>query len=232
MANPAPRTTLLRRLLIAALLAPILVYHIHWSGNQFMADLKARAPIQQMDHWQTGAAPTAQQWRAALEQLASALAHMPDNTTVLSNMGRLHNIALDDASLDEQAHGEAGEQAIDYYQQALALRPTWPWDWGNLTILKYRLLLYEDGSYADAFRTTARLGLRRADVALLLTELGLDTWSILDEEARTVLAAIIDTESQRQPDQLNAILERYPRWTRVCPYLETPYLVTPCLELE
>jgi hypothetical protein len=222
------KTHPLLTVLVCTLVALLLLQQLHWAGQRLLAEfwaIPAVAKLEWWDEWDID--PGDAEWQPVHARFQAALRHMPYNPTLLSNMGRLYNIRLDDESLDEQEHDEAGALAIDYYQQVLALRPTWPWDWGNLTMLKYRLFLYEDSSYVEAFRTTARLGMRREDVALLLTELGLDTWSVLDEETRRVLAAIIDTESQRQPDKLSAILQRYPRWTRVC-----PYLVTPCLELE
>ena len=84
---------------------------------------------------------------------------------ILSELGRLHRILLEAPDLDAEQISRYGDAATGYYQAALARRPTWPWDWGDLARVKYEQ--YQDASsvYQDALVRAVAFGPRESLLA-------------------------------------------------------------------
>jgi len=79
---------------------------------------------------------TRDEWQALYGSLIRALALAPGDPDNLSELARLHRILLEADDLDAAEISRYGDAGAGYYQAALALRPTWPWDWGNLALVK------------------------------------------------------------------------------------------------
>src|SRR5204862_8014008 len=77
---------------------------------------------------------TRDEWQALYGSLTRALALAPGDPDNLSELGRLHRILLEANDLDAGEISRYGDAGAAYYQAALALRPTWPWDWGDLAL--------------------------------------------------------------------------------------------------
>src|SRR5207344_2869953 len=118
---------------------------------------------------------TRDEWQAIYDSLGRALALAPRNPATLSELGRLHRILLEADDLDPEEIVRHGDAATGYYQAALALRPTWPWDWGNLALVKYQQ--YQDTSsvYQDALVRAVAFGPREPSLQLQVAELGSDS---------------------------------------------------------
>jgi len=80
---------------------------------------------------EAGEVLTRDEWQALCGSLIRALALAPGDTENLSELGRLHRILLDADDLDAGSYRVTATRGAGYYQAALALRPKWPWDWGN-----------------------------------------------------------------------------------------------------
>ena len=78
-----------------------------------------------------GGTLTTQEWQALHGSLDRALRLSPGDPGNLSELGRLYGLRLELADLDAEAITELGGLAGGYYAEALALRPTWPWDSGK-----------------------------------------------------------------------------------------------------
>ena len=81
---------------------------------------------------------TQEEWQAVYGSLIQALALAPGDPDNLSELGHLYGILLEAEDLDAGQISHDGDAGAGYYQAALALRPTWPWDWGNLALVKYQ----------------------------------------------------------------------------------------------
>jgi hypothetical protein len=81
---------------------------------------------------------TRDEWQALYGSLVRALSLAPADPENLSELGRLYRILLEASDLDAEEISRYGDAGAGYYQAALALRPTWPWDWGNLALVKYQ----------------------------------------------------------------------------------------------
>ncbi len=93
---------------------------------------------------------TRDEWQALYGSLTRALTLAPGDPDNLSELGRLHRILLEADDLDAAEISRYGDAGAGYYQAALALRPTWPWDWGNLALVKYQQYQDTSGVYQNA----------------------------------------------------------------------------------
>src|SRR5450756_413472 len=73
---------------------------------------------------------TRDEWQALYGSLIRALALAPGDPENLSELGRLHRILLEANNLGAREISHYGDAGAGYYLAALAVRPTWPWDWG------------------------------------------------------------------------------------------------------
>src|SRR4029077_5744874 len=100
------------------------------------------------------------EWQALYDSLIRALALAPGDPENLSELGRLHRILREADDLDAGEISRYGDAGIGYYQAALAQRPTWPWDWGNLALVKYQQYQDTSGVYQDALVRAVEFGPR------------------------------------------------------------------------
>src|SRR4029077_3940294 len=130
--------------------------------------------------------------------LMQALALAPGDPDNLSELARLHRILLEADDLDAGDISRYGDAGARYYQAALAQRPTWPWDWGNLALVKYQQ--YQDTSavYQDALVRAVEFGPREPSLQDRVAELGARSWSHLNPTA--ALAVLTATERALERD--------------------------------
>ena len=108
---------------------------------------------------------TRDEWQALDGSLIRALALAPGDPENLSELGRLHRILLEADDLDAREILRYGDAGASYYQAALAVRPTWPWDWGNLALVKYQQYQDTSGVYQDALVRALEFGPREIFIA-------------------------------------------------------------------
>jgi len=148
------------RATITALLL-LLAYALSVAARTGLADVYAEeAKSYLQTKREAGEALTRDEWQALYGSLMRALALAPDDPDNLSELGRLHRILLEADDLDAAEISRYGDAGARYYQATLALRPTWPWDWGNLALVKYQQ--YQDTSsvYQDALVRAVEFGPR------------------------------------------------------------------------
>ncbi len=160
-----------------------------------------------------------QQLEAALRR-GSELA--PANPDYLAHLGWLQQIKLtqDRDSLAIEDVLSYGALASGYYGQAAALRPTWPYDWGDLAIEEYRLGKYTSPKYSQPLVHVARFGPWKDDEQLLIAELGSDTLQFLSPEAQQAYLRNLNRALRRQPAKVIAIVDAYAVWEPVCERLK------------
>lgn len=159
---------------------------------------------------------TRDEWQAVYDSLGRALALAPRNPATLSELGRLHRILLEANDLEAEDIGRYGDAATGYYQAALALRPTWPWDWGNLALVKYQQ--YQDTSsvYQDALVRAVAFGPREPSLQLQVAELGSDSWSALNPAAAEAVLTAVDRALERDAKTFSEVSDAKERWQPLC----------------
>jgi hypothetical protein len=165
---------------------------------------------------EAGEVLTRDEWQALHGSLTQALALAPGDPENLSELGRLHRILLEAADLDVGQITRYANAGTAYYQAALVLRPTWPWDWGNLALVKYQQ--YQDMSavYQDALVRAVEFGPRESSLQDQVAQLGSHSWSALNSAAaEAVLTAAnraLEGDAQWFPG-MSGVRER---WRPLC----------------
>jgi len=159
---------------------------------------------------------TEEEWQALSASLKRALALAPGDPRILSELARLHRVQLEVEDLDAGQITRHGDSATGYYQRALALRPTWPWDWGNLALVKYEQ--YQDSSevYQDALVRAVQFGPRQSSLQRLVTELGIDSWPVLRPDAVTAVLKAADRALERNPASFSGMAVQLEKWRPLC----------------
>ncbi|MFI4869924.1 MAG: hypothetical protein ACHQDD_11340 [Steroidobacterales bacterium] len=228
MPDKAPSALI--RASIAALLL-LLGYALSSAARTGLADIYA-APAK--SYLQTkrnaGEGLTRDEWQALDGSLIRALALAPGDPENLSELGRLYRILLEADDLDAGQISRDGDAAAGYYQAALAQRPTWPWDWGNLALVKYQQYQDTSGVYQDALVRAVEFGPRESGSQDLVAELGSHSWSALNPAAaRTVLTAT-DRALERDAQSFSGMSAAKERWRPLCTRADDsfPYLKRRC----
>jgi hypothetical protein len=156
------------------------------------------------------------EWHAIYDSLIWALALAPGDPDNLSELGRLHRILLEADDLDAGEISRYGDTGAAYYQAALAQRPTWPWDWGNLALVKYQQ--YQDTSavYQDALVRTVEFGPREPSLQDRVAELGARSWSALSAAAALAVLAAAERALERDPQSFSGMPDAKERWRPLC----------------
>jgi len=201
---------------IAALLL-LLVYALSIATRTGLADVYA-APAKSYLQTKREADEvlTREEWQAVYDSLIRALALAPGDPENLSELGRLHRILLEADDLDAGEISRYGDAGAGYYQAALALRPTWPWDWGNLALVKYQQ--YQDASavYQDALVRAVEFGPRESSLQVRVAELGAGSWWALNPAAALAVLTAADRALERDAQSFSEMSDAKERWRPLC----------------
>lgn len=159
---------------------------------------------------------TQDEWQALRGSLTWALAMSPGDPDTLSELGRLHRILLEAAGLDVGEITRLGDAGTRYYLAALALRPTWPWDWGNLALVKYQQYQDRSGVYQDALVRAVEFGPREPSLQQRVAELGSRSWWALNPTTASAVLAAVDWTLQRDPKAFSRMSETKEQWLPLC----------------
>ncbi len=156
------------------------------------------------------------EWQALYGSLTRALALAPGDPENLSELGRLHRILLEADDLDAGEISRFGDAGAGYYQAALAQRPTWPWDWGNLALVKYQQ--YQDTSavYQDALVRAVEFGPREPSLQDRVAELGARSWSALNPAAALAVLTATERALERDAQSFSGMRDEKERWRPLC----------------
>ena len=211
----APRASFVR--VSVALLALTLVYALILAARNGLADVYAEpAKNFLQDKRDSGDTLTEAEWQVINANLQRALKLQPDNPVTLTELGRLHRIQLEVDTLERAEIERHGALALDYYERAARLRPTWPWGWSSMALVRYELFEDSSDAYHQALIRAARFGPWEGSIQRLIVDLGLDTWEHLSPGARHTVLVTVDRALKRQPDGLNAIVDAKDSWQTLC----------------
>jgi hypothetical protein len=129
-------SAIVRGLIVGLLL--LLAYCLALAARTGLADMYA-APAKSFLQAKRDAGEILSQveWQGLYDSLTQALALAPRDPENLSELGRLDRIALEANDLSAADLSRHGKASASHYQAALALRPTWAWDWSDLALVKY-----------------------------------------------------------------------------------------------
>lgn len=206
----------LGRASIAALLL-LLGYAISIAARTGLADVYAETAKSYLQTKRdAGEALTQTEWQALYDSLAQALTLAPGDPANMSELGRLHRIVLERDDLDAAEILRYGDAAAGYYQAALALRPTWPWDWSNLALVKYEQYQDTSGVYQDALVRAVEFGPRESSIQDRVAELGSNSWSALNPAAALAVLTAADRALERDAQSLAGMSDAKERWRPLC----------------
>jgi hypothetical protein len=201
---------------ISALLL-LLGYALSIAVRTGLADIYAApAVIYLQTKRDAGEVLTRDEWQAVEGSLTRALALAPSDPENLSELGRLYRILLEAEGLDVEHISRDGDAAAGYYQAALAQRPTWPWDWGNLALVKYQQYQDTSGVYQDALVRAVEFGPREASLQERVATLGSHSWSALNPAAARAVLTAADRALERDPQSFSGMPDAKDRWRALC----------------
>jgi hypothetical protein len=157
---------------------------------------------------------TETEWQAIHANLRQALSLSPNDPDILSELGHLHRIRLEQDALDAMAIEKHGNLAIDYYERAARLRPAWSWVWINLAHVRWELYQDSGDDYHQALIHAIHFGPWERGVQSWVVDLALDTWEFLSPDASHAVLAMIDRSLQRAPEVLDEIIDT--EWQTLC----------------
>lgn len=106
-------------------------------------------------------------------------------------------------------------EALVRYRQSIKERPTWPYTWFDLTKAKIRASEVDD-EFQAALRTTMHLGPNERNLQIGISQLGLLTWTELDEQTQGIVMGVLNVVMQRDPKKLYLAAEKYNRVELLC----------------
>ena len=213
---PDKAPSALVRASIAALLL-LLGYAISIAARTGLADVYAEPAKRYLQAKRdAGEVLTRDEWQALYDSLDQALALAPGDPANISELGRLHRIVLERDDLDAGEILRYGDAAAGYYQAALALRPTWPWDWGNLAVVKYQQYQDTSGVYQNALVRAVEFGPWESSLQDQVAELGSNSWSALNPAAALAVLTAVDRALERDPQSFAGMSDAKERWRPLC----------------
>ena len=198
-----------------AMFALVLLYALTLSARNGLADIYAQpAKDFLQDKRDADITLTETEWQIIHANLRQALSLSPNDPDMLSELGRLHRIQLEQDALDPMEIERHGNLAIDYYERAAKLRPAWSWVWINLAHVRWEL--YQDGGddYHQALIHAIHFGPWEGGVQSWVVDLALDTWGSLSPDASHAVLAMIDRSLELAPEVLDEIIDA--EWQTLC----------------
>ena len=184
------KLTILRVMSLIAI--PCLLYLAYIAGNWSLADVYARPSIQILEKWRSEKITlNDDDWDKLRADLSYALKHDSDNPDIheylaLAIEGRYADIAPE----NNQAMPSRRE-AYAHYKKSISVRPSWPYAWVNLALVKYRLGETDDEFY-HALHKADELGAWEPGVQRVIVDIGLHYWKSLSRNEKKFVLNIIE----------------------------------------
>ena len=145
-------------------------------------------------------------WEQAQRYLWLASRLAPFDAQVLGDLGQLYERRGGESrALDA---GAELDRALDYYRQALTLRPAWPYAWVDIAALKITRQQI-DGEYAHAMQRALTLGPWQTSVQASIAGGGLTVWNKLPAMLQTELEDTIARGLSNDSRLMLAVARRF-----------------------
>ncbi len=189
------------RALIALLGIAVLSWAAYEAGRRGFADwVSLRARFQVASWAQKRTVPSQEQWQRAVDALGAAQKLAPEDPSLHDHLGAAYELAS--AALDPKGRWNVyTEFALLHFQQAAARRPTSPYSWASIAMMKYRLGRVDEELF-QALALAMRLGPWEPQVQITVSDLGLALWDRLDTHQKGEMRENWRRTAVRQADQL------------------------------
>ena len=138
----------------------------------------------QLDNWRENQRQLEHaQWEKIQSQIDLALQFTPDNPELLNDLGLSHEAEFIFSEDTDPSATRDRKTAARYYQQAVVLRPSWPYDRIDLALVDYRLYGTNRNLY-KLMRQAVELGPWEPRVQQVVTEIGLRNWKGLPDNMK------------------------------------------------
>ena len=188
------------RVAIALAGIALLAFAAHDSVLRGLEDWRSARGRHDIRMWTEGrAVPSEEQWQRTVDALRGALRLAPQDPELWEYLG----LAYDIASRKFSTGGWTvyTEFALIHYRRAAALRPTSPYSWAGVAVMKYRLEQVDE-EFRQAFSSAMRLGPWEPGLQLITSDMGLALWDRLDPKLRNEVRENWRRTAVRQADRL------------------------------
>jgi hypothetical protein len=165
----------------------------------------------ELNRWTNEKDRVVTEWPTVESNLSMSTKLYPNNPSIASNLGRLHQ------------YRDLGT-ALMYYRKASKLRPSQGLTWAMIVELKFSLGEI-DSEFTNALENAASWGPWEPNVQSLTVNAGLRAWPHLDQDARLNIRqfAIRGMLSPRNRNIMGRLLTKHEFLPLVCPHLpKTP----------
>jgi tetratricopeptide (TPR) repeat protein len=186
-------------------------YSAYFGGRAALADAMTLKVRRDMGQWREGRnlPPDLSLWRESRNTLMAALEYAPDNPQFYEDLAFLYGLRALAARNNPELEREFLSQVLEYYKQAVSLRPMSPHTWANIALAKH----YrgdKDSELWSAFDLAMTYGKNEPAVQITLAEIGRARWGELSEARRTALNAAFARAIPSLRKALETVAARYP----------------------
>jgi len=177
---------------ISLIAIPCLLYLAYIAGSWSLADVYARPSIKILEKWRSETITlNDDDWDKLRADLSYALKHDPDNPDIheylaLAIEGRFANTAP-----ENKEAMPSRRDAYSHYKKSILIRPSWPYVWVNLALVKYRLGETDDEFY-HALHKADELGEWEPGVQRVIVDIGLHGWNSAPANEKKFVLDIIE----------------------------------------
>ena len=209
------RLSRIARFAIALAGIALLALAAHDSALRGLADWRSTRGRHDIRMWTQGrAVQSEEQWQRAVDALREALRLAPQDPALWESLGFAYDIGSRNF-VPAGGWSVYSDFALIHFRQAAALRPTSPYSWAGVAVMKYRLDQLDE-EFRQAFSSTMRLGPWEPGLQLITSDMGLALWDRLDSQFRDEVRENWRRTAVRQADQLAKLAISHGRAGVVC----------------
>jgi len=193
----------------------LLIIAIITAGSWGLADIENQKVRSSIKQWENDFESfNAEDWNMVISHAKAALDKDPHNPDLLTLMGNVYEWNSFQTDREPQNY-QNRKLALDYYRQAVLLRPQWPYTWSGIALLKYRMLEIDE-EFKQALTNATDLGPWEPHIQKIITEIGLSAWGELENRQRLIVVENIMRGLTMQPRVILDILRKYNQLRMVC----------------
>ena len=194
------RMTKSTRILIALAGIAILAFAAWESGRRGLEDWRSMRSRRDVAGWGGGAAaPSEAYWLRNVQTLRDTLRRSPRDPEIWETLGKAYEFGS--RKFAPPGWTAYDEFALIHYRQAAALRPTSPYSWAGIAVLKLRLNQL-DPEFSAALVNAMQYGPWEPGIQMLASDFGLSLWDRMDPAFRALMNENFRRTAVHQADQL------------------------------
>lgn len=203
---------------IAAVALIACCWGIYFGFRLMMGDVNAYQVRYAMEDWDEASTfPTDAALSESLSSINTALSWDSSNPEYLEIKARLlYYQALNRMRAAAATYpNELFIEAASLHRKALETRPTWPYSWANLALMKSFSTELDD-EFNQAVLNANKFGPWELPVQLTLAQIGARHWASLTPVQRAVIAANVHRSLRYQFKEVAEVLDAYQQRIAVC----------------